>query len=171
MVYKHSQETRKKMSIARLGKTPWNKGIKYTQIMGDKNPNWKGGATKPKCSCGNIRGRRAKSCWDCFLKSGKNKGINRYNWKGGLSNPLKMLRTTYEYKQWRKLVFKRDYWTCQICKTKGRKIWADHIKPFALYPESRFDVENGRTLCVDCALKLPTHGNRVFNYKLGIRQS
>lgn len=77
-------------------------------------------------------------------------GSNHYNWKGGNNNPLKILRTSFEYKKWRQRVFKRDYWTCQICGYKGQKIDANHIYPFATYPNSRFEVENGITLCKNC---------------------
>lgn len=92
-------------------------------------------------------------------------GSNNYHWKGGSDNPIKKLRGSFEYKKWRMEVYRRDYWTCQICRIKGKKIWADHIKPFSLFPEFRFDINNGRTLCIDCALKLPTHGSRIYNYQ------
>ncbi len=64
-----------------------------------------------------------------------------------------------EYRLWRESVFKRDDWTCVLCDDRGVKIHADHIKPYAQYPELRYVVSNGRTLCVPCHLKQPTHGN------------
>lgn len=33
---------------------------------------------------------------------------------------------------------------------------ADHIKPFAYFPELRLELSNGRTLCVECHRKTPT---------------
>ena len=67
------------------------------------------------------------------------------------------------YKAWRTLVFERDDFTCQECGIKnglGKTVYfhADHIKPFAYYPEFRFEVSNGRTLCVPCHRKTPTYG-------------
>lgn len=37
-----SEETKKKISESRKGKTPWNKGIKYLAILGEKHTQWKG---------------------------------------------------------------------------------------------------------------------------------
>ena len=59
-------------------------------------------------------------------------------------------RNSPEYKEWRKEVFTRDNYTCQHCKTHGTQLEAHHIKPWALYPNDRFDVNNGITLCVKC---------------------
>lgn len=35
---------------------------------------------------------------------------------------------------------------------------ADHIKSFKDHPELRTDLQNGRTLCVDCHRKTDTYG-------------
>ena len=51
---------------------------------------------------------------------------------------------------WRKAVFERDDYTCQMCTKRGGELHPDHIKQFAYYPELRFDVANGRTLCASC---------------------
>lgn len=40
-----SEETRKKIGLSGIGRTPWNKGKPYFEIRGDRNPNWKGGIT------------------------------------------------------------------------------------------------------------------------------
>ena len=51
---------------------------------------------------------------------------------------------------WRKAVYERDDYTCQWCGVRGGRMAADHILPWALFPEKRFDVSNGRTLCQPC---------------------
>jgi len=98
-------------------------------------------------------------------KSEAQKGEKGSNWKGGVTKAHKALRNTFEYRNWRKKVLKRDNYTCQDCYMTGIQLHADHIKPFILYPESRFDVENGRTLCFPCHKKTPTYGGKMNNFK------
>lgn len=69
------------------------------------------------------------------------------------------IRKSVEYKIWREQVFTRDNWTCQFCKKRGGSLDADHIKPFAYFPELRFDLNNGRTLCHPCHKSTPTYGS------------
>ena len=47
-------------------------------------------------------------------------------------------------------VFEKDAFTCQMCFKIGGTLQADHIKPWAFFPELRYDLSNGRTLCVPC---------------------
>lgn len=63
-------------------------------------------------------------------------------------------------KAWRKSVFERDNYTCQICQERGKKLQADHIKPFKYFPELRWILSNGRTLCEECHKKTDTWGRR-----------
>ena len=82
-------------------------------------------------------------------------------WKGGIT-PINMaIRNSLEYKLWRTAVFERDGYTCIWGgKEHGNKLNADHIKPFALFPELRFTIDNGRTLCVECHRKTDTYGGK-----------
>lgn len=60
---------------------------------------------------------------------------------------------TKKYQDWRKAVFERDDYTCQFCGKRGGDVQADHIKTWAEHPELRYELDNGRTLCVPCHRK------------------
>lgn len=95
------------------------------------------------------------------------RGENHPNWKGGVTSVYRTIRKSIEYRQWRKAVFERDNYTCQFCKIRGGLLLhPDHIKPFALYPELRFDINNGRTLCIDCHKKTDTYGYKTVKLAL-----
>lgn len=81
-------------------------------------------------------------------------GKRHWNWKGGVSNRNHSIRESSVYKKWRKAVFERDGYRCQCCGKRGGKLNAHHIKPFSLFPESRFDINNGITLCKKCHIEL-----------------
>lgn len=83
------------------------------------------------------------------ISESKSKGKNN-NWKGGITPINQAIRNSAEYRLWRESVFRRDDWTCVWCKERGSYLEADHIKPFAYYPELRFAIDNGRTLCRKC---------------------
>jgi len=98
-------------------------------------------------------------------KLGKYRGKDNPNWKGenAKTPKLQRLRNSIQYREWRQKVFRRDDYTCQMCGRRSRKgdhvdLQADHIKSFALYPELRFVVGNGRTLCVECHKTTKTYG-------------
>lgn len=157
-----------------LGRKAWNKGVKGLQpymnlsglvtgrykgkkgLSGENNPMWKGG--KPKCiECGKqLANRYATHCKAHPI----NKGKNHYFWNGGITPINEKIRKSTEYRLWRIAVFMRDDYTCQSCNIRGEELHADHIKPFALYPELRFAIDNGRTLCINCHRKTDTWGRR-----------
>jgi 5-methylcytosine-specific restriction endonuclease McrA len=85
-------------------------------------------------------------------------------WKGGLRSERKKAMGSFQYKDWRIAVFKRDKYTCVLCKAKGVYLEADHIKPWCNYPELRYDIDNGRALCKQCHLNQPTHGRKAIKY-------
>ncbi len=86
-------------------------------------------------------------------------GKNHWNWQGGITPISIKLRMSFEYEEWRKSVFERDLYTCQICSEVGGVLNADHIKPFSLFPELRLELSNGRTLCEDCHKKTKSYLN------------
>lgn len=79
-----------------------------------------------------------------------------WNWQGGIWEDNKARMKDPRYKQWRQSVFYKDNYTCQICGQRGGDLSAHHIKPWAKYPELRYDVDNGQCLCYDCHMEF--HG-------------
>lgn len=73
-----------------------------------------------------------------------------FPWKNGNTPEAMRIRHSNEIKAWRKAVFERDDYTCQICHQRGGRLVGHHIKPFAKFPEYRFDVDNGMTVCKPC---------------------
>lgn len=118
--------------------------------------------------------KKCKVCSKDFKVSGsqKTKGMGIYcsikcmavSYRTPTYKPDKNLsiRKSWAYTKWRKSIYERDDYTCQICHKRGVRIQADHIKPFAWYPELRFELSNGRTLCVDCHRMTPTYGGRNY---------
>lgn len=86
------------------------------------------------------------------------------NWRDDRKT-LKRPSTSYEGNRWRKAVYERDNYTCQLCGVRGGRLNADHIKPYALYPDLRLRLSNGRTLCVPCHKTTNTYGGRISNWK------
>jgi len=87
-------------------------------------------------------------------------------WKGGISSINTIIRSSLEYRLWRRSVFIRDNYTCVWCGIKSKKgiqviLHADHIKPFALFPELRFATDNGRTLCIKCHKTTNTYAGKT----------
>lgn len=86
------------------------------------------------------------------------KGENNPNWHNGSSSKSRLIRESPEYKEWRRAVFERDNYKCVECGIHNNKLAPDHIKPFAIFEDLRFDINNGKTLCQECHRKTPTFG-------------
>lgn len=94
-------------------------------------------------------------------RSDKQRGEKSHRWEGGKTDANKLLRNGLDATMWREQVFARDDYTCVKCGQRGGRLTADHIKPWALYPALRFDVDNGRTLCRTCHADEPTTGVKL----------
>lgn len=76
-------------------------------------------------------------------------------------------RDLNKLKKWRLAVFKRDNYTCQMCGLQ-KYLHAHHIKSWSEYPELRFDINNGITLCKYCHAKIhPEYTNLILSSKRG----
>jgi 5-methylcytosine-specific restriction endonuclease McrA len=80
-------------------------------------------------------------------------GKKHHRWNGGPKYPSIHLKVK-KYIDWRKEVFLRDNYTCQMCGVKQTFLHPHHIKSYVNFPALRYEVDNGTTLCVDCHKKL-----------------
>lgn len=147
---KHTKATRDKMSKSRQNHKHKPETIK--KIVASRKGYKHSSATKMKLSIAHMGKKKVEGAYE-FPK-----GEKHPNWKGGITPINESIRKSLEYKLWRMAVYQRDKYTCIWCGYKGGLINADHIKPFAEYPELRFAIDNGRTLCIDCHRKTSTYG-------------
>ena len=171
-----SEESKEKMRKSHLGQLPWNTGKhiheETKKKISESNklqirlglrkiPSFKGGhhteSAKQRISQGN---KGKKDTKETMLKriASRPRGANHHWWKGGITPTNIKIRMSFEYKLWRTAVFTRDNFTCIWCGQKSGKLNADHIKRFSDYPELRFAIDNGRTLCIECHKKTNTFG-------------
>lgn len=161
--HKMTPEQRKKISLSK---------------MGEKNPNF--------CKPGTCLGRKQTEEQRRKIKLARSKQIITDEHKKKISEGLKLayaigirkredchfyidgrsprnriIKKSFKYRNWRTSVFKRDNYTCRHCLKRGGELQAHHIKPQSLFPELRFSIENGLTLCRPCHLKTDTWGLRI----------
>ncbi len=181
-VYKHSLETRLKIGESNTGlrkgiKNPrhsaWMrlhqpfKGVpksdEHKRKIGLSNSKALKGRKLPRSVVEKIRRSqvavKANPLYRAAI-SRKLRGSRSHLWRGGRTSSNKLIRGSFEYRSWRQAVFARDDWTCLWCGKRGGELNADHIKSFADYPNLRFVINNGRTLCVPCHKRTESYMNR-----------
>ncbi len=161
------------------GTIPWNYGLtKKLDSRLNGPPKGHGGYNK-----GNPLWFLCKICdkkfrtYNCKLKINKGKYCSRkcaaysltlngvpnrrgekaWNWKGGIGRNK---HGNIKDKKWRKQIFKRDNYTCRECYGQGGTLNAHHIKSWKKYPEKRYDLDNGITLCFECHKKTDTYAGK-----------
>lgn len=98
-------------------------------------------------------------------------------WRGNIRPLLDRIRGLYEYNQWRISTFRRDRFRCIECTSKIF-LNCDHITPLsylvykykiksieeAIGCPELWDINNGRTLCVECHKMTDTYGPLAFRF-------
>jgi len=151
-----------------FGKTPWNKGIPCTEKTKKKISKKLKGV---KFSEERIKILKLASNSGRFKKG--HKGLRRdkcHFWKGGINPINDTIRKSTESRLWRESVFARDNWTCQKCEERGIELHPHHIKNFSQYPDLRFAIDNGITLCRKCHLKFHKIYSRKNNTEKQIKE-
>lgn len=126
---------------------------------------------KYRCKCGNesstslgnfLKGVR---CLDCGLK--KISGENNYLYDASKTDAERQSRRIFPgYQEWRRAVFKRDEYTCQVCGSHGKQLNAHHLEGYSGNRELRTDLDNGVTLCRSCHVEFHLeYGQRITNTK------
>lgn len=78
--------------------------------------------------------------------------------RANLKNRNHSIRWSKKMSDWRKSVYIRDNYTCQMCGARSRAnshvtLNAHHIKTFSKHKNLRFNPSNGITLCEECHKK------------------
>lgn len=157
------------------GMRPWHAGKTKKDLPQLSHPNPEKGKKHPNHSK-LLKERKVvpPSQKGSILNRGNNnpmfgrKGEKCPRWKGGITPLVRLIRTSFLYRQWRSDVFTKDNFTCQSCGTSKCWIEAHHIKPFSKIIEEYkittfeqaenckelWNINNGQTLCKECHKKI-----------------
>ena len=105
----------------------------------------------------NIRGHKYFFCCMFCCSSFYVKEVHP-RWKedrGSIKNKKRTLRASKDMCEWRKQIYNRDNFTCQLCGNRSRKgnlvyLNAHHIQRVVDEPALALSISNGITLCDDC---------------------
>ena len=182
---KLSEEHKKKISLSLMG-NKYSLGRKYSREeiqkirqknTGNGNPMFgKHHSEETKLK---ISEKRKKYFIDNpeqrIIKSLIRRGNKHFNWQGGITPLNTTIRNLAKFSDWRKSVYRRDNYTCQVCGITGVQINADHEISFsellksgnvrtleeAINYQPLWDIQNGRTLCIPCHKQTATFAGRT----------
>ena len=157
-----SQETKAKMAEAKVGLSPWNKGVHMWSER--EHPRGTLGMTFTKPPITEVTRQRLSESHIGLIYP-EHQQEKHWNWQGGITSENEGVRKSAKYKQWRVQVFERDNYTCQLCGVRGGSLHADHIIPFSIDKGKRLELSNGRTLCEACHKKTDTYGGKILSYE------
>jgi ribosomal protein S27AE len=135
---KHAEALRRAARDGRSHTPEWRAKIKATHAI-----KWKNSKRRNPVRKGLKWPVERREKW-----SQKKKGAGNNNWKDGATKKSKLVRATWQYREWSKAVKDRDR-ECLRCGSTS-KLHAHHIERFINHPEKRFDISNGMTLCKAC---------------------
>jgi 5-methylcytosine-specific restriction endonuclease McrA len=152
-----SEDQRQKISIANKGKPSWLKGKHHTEAQKLKVSQSLKGKKQIETTARIEQRKNHSKAMLGHIASEETRRKMSNSHHARLQNYVRVtpiyecIRKSIEYKLWREAVFKRDNYTCVWCgDNRGNNLNSDHILPFSQYPELRFAIDNGRTLCKTC---------------------
>lgn len=106
-----------------------------------------------------------KGCPNCAVY--RRSGSNNYKFNPNLTQEERM-KNRYELGgqnivKWRKQIFVRDNYRCKICEKQGGNLNAHHLNSYHAFPDERFKIDNGVTLC--------TKHHKEFHKQFGYRNN
>lgn len=148
-------DTAKYCSYACLGKS------KALTNAGENHKNYVQGVTREKtCEhCGKVFKQRKKEPLSNFLKkkfcSKPCADVGGFRYSGEQHpnyNPDadRQRNRGFEFYKWADAVKARDGMKCVKCGATDREVQAHHVKPWKLFPDLRYEVSNGITVCAPC---------------------
>ncbi len=167
-------QARLNMRLAHLGKPHPNKSHRLSEQAKTKIAASKLGIPRPASvreqiskklsGAGNFWYGKQRPIETRLKMSESLKGEKSHFWRGGINHPNLTARGSIAYALWRHEVFERDGYKCVLCQST-KNLEADHIMAFCVYPDLRFEVFNGRTLCESCHRKTPNYGSKALYQK------
>lgn len=142
----HTDESKEKMSVANLGR-------KHTEEQNKANSDRLKGRSNYW-----LKGKPMSEEQKEKLRINVPRGKDSPHWKGGITPENRAIRSSPTFKNWARQVKERDNYTCQECGKVGGELHSDHILPFYNNPELRFELSNGRTLCIACHRLTDSYG-------------
>lgn len=147
----HECSNKSPIRIAKCTKNLWGRkppktAFKKGDNMGENHRNWKGG--KPNCKdCGlKLSTYGLKYCQIHFGLH--QRGENHPNWVNGNYKKSDKKWSSSAYVYWSLSVKNRDNWKCKISSENCKgQLESHHILNWVDYPELRYDINNGITLC------------------------
>ncbi len=156
------------ISCSKRGNIPWNKGIPMSEerklyyhnlFLGKTFNTGRTHIKKGQHLSPSTELKKGLIPWSKGKKNPYVTGSNNKQWKGGITPAHMKIRNSTEMREFVLKILKRDRFTCKFCgryRKVGDRVVLNvhHIKPFALFPELRFDENNCITLCVECHYKV-----------------
>ncbi len=127
-----------------------------------------------------FRGRVSSMKGKKHTKEAKKKNADAHRgdkssfWKGGATQLDRLIRKTFQYRDWRTAVYTRDKYSCCWCGATRAYLQAHHLKQFAVILKENeiksveqaigcdelWMISNGITLCLECHKKTDTYFNK-----------